>query len=133
MSHGPAAATHASAPPLHAGASWRTSRTKVAKLKRALDSIEGEVRCGAIGANGMPVPYLAERMTFLRGEAARLQAELGRLNSLGGEELVKEMIPELAKAAKAAEEPARFLPTCSTRGDRCSPSRSSFRRPPTRS
>ena len=84
---------------------------QVRRLRRQVDSLEGEIRRsnGGIGANGQRNEYLADRAEFLKGEQDRLQAEISRLSGLSKAELVEEFVPEAGEMAKAKDEPAPTL------------------------
>jgi hypothetical protein len=76
---------------------------RVRTIDRQIASLNRDIDRGTIGAGGMPDAYLAERRDYLISEVKRLQNEIDRLGQLSDNDLVKELVPEAARAAVIAD------------------------------
>jgi hypothetical protein len=77
----------------------------IQRARRQIDQLQAEIDRGAVGAAGFQDSYLLERAGFLRDEKARLEGEIDRLSNLSNEELVTELVPEVASYRAAEDNP----------------------------
>jgi hypothetical protein len=73
---------------------------EIKDIQEAIASIERDAANGANGANGMANAYLAERLSFLKEEKARLEDVIAELCRLSDDALVERYVPEV-KAVSA--------------------------------
>jgi uncharacterized small protein (DUF1192 family) len=77
----------------------------IQKMNIRIGQLNAEITRGTNGANGVRSDYLADRVNSLIGERERLEAEIDRLNQASDEDLISELVPEVAHNKALDENP----------------------------
>jgi hypothetical protein len=80
---------------IHVAITRRADRIRL--INRQVASLDTQIAHGAIGTSGMPVQSLVDQVEYCRGEKDRLLGEVTRLSNLSDDDLVAELVPEVAR------------------------------------